>query len=215
MPAPLNVVVDISHHNGNVNFVKAKAAGIIGVIQKASQGQGNVDPTYKTNKTKATTAGLLWGAYHFATGSDGVKQANHFLSVVGDDPKTLLVLDFEPNPTGPSMNLEEARAFVTHVKELTGRFPGFYSGHYIKQLLGTNSDPVLARCWFWLAQYGNTVVVPPNWPTWTMWQYTDGAVGPEPHKVDGIGRCDRDKFNGSEAQLRKLWGVHYGAAAGK
>jgi len=36
-----------------------------------------------------------------------------------------------------------------------------------------------------------------------MWQYTDGALGPKPHTV----RCDRDKFNGSEAQLRKLWGV--------
>ena len=204
---PLNVVVDISHHNGNVNFVKAKDAGIIGVIQKASQGQGNVDPTYKTNKTKATNAGLLWGAYHFATGSDGVKQADNFLNVVGDDPKTLMVLDFETNPTGPSMSLEEARAFITHVTQQTGRVPGFYSGHYIKQLLGTHSDPVLAQCWFWLAQYGNTAVVPPNWPTWTMWQYTDGVIGPEPHTVNGIGRCDRDKFNGSEAQLRKLWGA--------
>ncbi len=205
MPTPLNVVVDISHHNGNVNFAKAQAAGIIGIIQKATQGQGGADPTYKSNKTKATSAGLLWGAYHFATGSDGVKQADNLLSVVGDDPKTLLVLDFEPNPTGPSMSLEEARAFVTHINEQTGRFPGFYSGHYIKQLLGTHSDPVLANCWFWLAQYGNTPVVPANWSTWTMWQYTDGAMGPEPHKVDGIGRCDRDKFNGTEAQLRELW----------
>lgn len=207
MPTPLNVIVDISHHNGNVNFVKAKEAGIIGVIQKASQGQGNIDQTYKTNKTKATNAGLLWGAYHFATGSDGLKQAEHFLSVVGDDPKTLLVLDFEPNPTGPSMNLEEARSFVTHVNSETGRFPGFYSGHYIKQLLGNQTDSVLANCWFWLAQYGNTPVVPANWATWTMWQYTDGSIGPEPHKVNGIGRCDRDKFNGTETQLRKLWGV--------
>jgi lysozyme len=207
MPTPLNVVVDISHHNGNVNFAKVKDAGIIGVIQKASQGQGNVDPTYKPNKTKATSAGLLWGAYHFATGSDGVKQADNFLNVVGNDPKTLLVLDFEPNPTGPSMSLEEARAFITRVKEQTGRFPGFYSGHFIKQLLGTNSDPILANCWLWLAQYGKTPVVPPNWKTWTMWQYTDGVIGPEPHSVNGIGRCDRDMFNGSEAQLRKLWGV--------
>jgi lysozyme len=207
MPTPLNAVVDISHHNGNVNFAKAKEAGIIGVIQKATQGQTNVDPTYKTNKTKALNAGLLWGAYHFATGSDGLKQADNFLSIVGDDPKTLLVLDFEPNLTGPSMSLEEARAFVTNVKERTGRFPGFYSGHFIKQLLGTNSDPVLANCWFWLAQYGKTAVVPPNWPTWTLWQYTDGVIGPEPHTVSGIGRCDRDMFNGSETQLRKLWGA--------
>ena len=207
MPTPLNVIVDISHHNGNVNLVKAKEDGILGMIQKATQGQSNKDPTFTTNKTKAMDAGLLFGAYHFATGSDGLKQAEHFLNVVGDDPKTLLVLDFEPNPTGPSMTLEEARAFVTHVNAVTGRFPGFYSGHFIKQLLGTGHDPILANCWFWLAQYGPTPVVPVNWNTWTMWQYTDGAIGPGPHKVNGIGRCDRDKFNGSEVQLRKLWGV--------
>ncbi|MCA1592610.1 MAG: glycoside hydrolase family 25 protein [Acidobacteria bacterium] len=206
MADPLNVVIDISHHNGNVNLNKAKDDGILGVIQKATQGVANTDPTYKTNRTKAKDAGLLWGAYHFATGSNGITQAEHFLDVVGDDPGTLLVLDFEPNTSGPSMSLEEARAFVTHVKEATGRFPGFYSGHFIKQLLGTGSDPILANCWFWLAQYGPTPVVPPNWKTWTLWQYTDGAIGPQPHNVSGVGRCDRDKFNGTEAQLRKLWG---------
>src|SRR5262245_48666536 len=136
----------------------------------------------------------------------GALTTSGFLDVVGNNPGTLLALDFEPNPTGPSMDLEEARAFVTHIYEERMRFPGFYSGHYIKQLLWTSTDPILAGCWFWLAQYGPTPVVPRNWKTWTMWQYTDGAVGPKPHTVKGIGRCDRDKFNGSEAQLRKLWG---------
>ena len=55
------------------------------------------------------------------------------------------------------------------------------------------------------AIHGGWTVVPVNWPTWTMWQYTDGAVGPDPHQVAGIGHCDRDKFNGSEDQLRTLW----------
>jgi GH25 family lysozyme M1 (1,4-beta-N-acetylmuramidase) len=58
---------------------------------------------------KAKDAGLLWGAYHFGTGSDGLKQAQHFLDVVGNDPGTLLVLDFEPNPTGPSMDSQSSR----------------------------------------------------------------------------------------------------------
>jgi GH25 family lysozyme M1 (1,4-beta-N-acetylmuramidase) len=203
----INVVVDISHHNGNVNFRKVAEAGILGVIHKASQGQTGRDPTYKGNRRKAEEAGLFWGAYHFATGSDGLRQADNFVEAVGDLDKVLLVLDFEPNPTGPSMSLEEARSFVAHVKEKTGRFPGLYSGHFIKQLLGSGSDPLLKQCWFWLAQYGPIPVVPANWETWTMWQYTDGANGPEPHKVDGIGRCDRDKFNGSVKQLKALWGV--------
>ena len=201
----INVVVDLSHHNGSVNLVRAKAAGVVGIIQKATQGRTFVDPTYVGNRGKAADAGVLWGAYHFGTGGDGVRQAEHFLSTVEPGPETLLVLDLESNPQGPSMSLEEARGFVTHVKENTGRFPGLYSGHYVKEKLGTTTDPILGQCWFWLAQYGPTAVVPVNWARWTMWQYTDGALGAEPHVVDGIGRCDRDRFNGDEDGLRRLW----------
>jgi lysozyme len=203
----INVVIDLSHHNGEVDLVRAKAAGIVGVIHKATQGQKNVDPLYETNRAKAGEAGLLWGAYHFGTGSDGVAQAEHFLDVAGTGKEVLRVLDLEPNPTGPSMTLEEARAFIVHVEAETGVYPGLYSGHYVKQLLAGGSDPLLAKCWLWLAQYGPTPVVPPNWKTWTMWQYTDGAAGPGPHEVDGVGLCDRDRFNGSPAGLARLWGV--------
>jgi lysozyme len=205
MPQGLNSVIDLSHHNGTVNFKKIKAAGINGIIHKATQGSKNVDPTYASRRDAARKAGLLWGAYHFGTGSDGLSQAEHFLDVVKPDAATLLVLDFEANPQGPSMSLEEARAFVTHLQSKTGRFPGFYSGHYVKELLGSQTDPVLSKCWFWLAQYGPTPVVPANWSTWTMWQYTDGAAGPPPHQVDGVGHCDRDTFNGDLAQLKSLW----------
>jgi len=103
------------------------------------------------------------------------------------------------------MNLEEARAFVTHVQQATGRWPGLYSGHYIKDLLGSATDSILANCWFWLAQYGPTPVIPANWKNWTMWQYTDGAAGNPPYEVPGIGRCDRDMFAGDEAALRSFW----------
>jgi GH25 family lysozyme M1 (1,4-beta-N-acetylmuramidase) len=203
---PLNVVVDLSHHNGDVDLATAQSqGGVVGVIHKATQGLAYTDPLYLPNREKATAATLLWGAYHFGTGSDGVQQAEFFLQQTQPDDETLLVLDFEANPQGPSMTLEEARAFVTHIKEVTGRWPGLYGGHYLKSLLGTNTDAVLANCWFWLSQYGPTAVVPVNWKTWTMWQYTDGGMGPEPHEVPGIGRCDRDRFNGSVTQLKRLW----------
>ena len=200
-----NIVVDLSHHNGEVDLGKARDAGIVGIIHKATQGETLADTAYAGNRKKAADAGLLWGAYQFGSGGDGVKQADFFLGVAAPDDETLLVLDLEDNPQGESMDLDAARAFVTRVAEQTGRFPGLYSGHYIKTLLGTSKDPVLAKCWFWLAQYGPTAVVPPNWDSWTMWQYTDGAIGSEPHTVAGIGRCDRDKFNGDDTQLRKLW----------
>jgi lysozyme len=207
MAESINVVVDISHHNGSVDLQKAKTNGLAGIIQKATQGESSVDPTFEANRAAAIKAGLLFGAYHFGTGASGVSQARHFLETVQPDDKTVVVLDFEDNPAGTSMPLEEARAFVTHVHDELGRYPGFYSGHAIKRALGTSGDPVLSKCWFWLAQYGPTPVVPPCWAKYTLWQYTDGAVGPEPHELAGIGRCDRDKFNGSLADLTAFWGT--------
>src|SRR6266853_1328187 len=206
MAGPINMVIDISHHNGDVDLVQAAADGIAGVIHKATQGTSFTDPAYATNKQKAADAGLLWGAYHFATGSDAIAQADHFLDTVDPDEQTLIVLDFEENTQGPSMTLEGARAFINRVNEQTGRFPGLYGGHFLKQLQGSRSDPVLANCWLWLSQYGPKPVVPANWPTWTMWQYTDGKVGPQPHAVKGIGVCDRDQFNGDLDGLKTLWG---------
>jgi lysozyme len=144
--------------------------------------------------------------YHFGTDCEGVQQAVNFIETVGDTTNTLLALDYETNPTGPSMSLEEARAFVTHAQVATGRYPGFYSGHDIKQQLGTNTDTVLANCWFWLAQYGPTPVVPPNWSKWTLWQYTDGSLGPVPTQVPNVGRFDRDIFNGTQEELLAFWG---------
>jgi lysozyme len=203
--AEFNGVIDLSHHNGEVDLAVAKSDAILGVIQKATQGTGYKDPTFDANRRQAAQAGLFFGAYHFGTGEDGVAQAEHFLNVVTPGPNDLVVLDFEGNLQGPSITLEEARAFVIHIHDKVGRWPGFYSGHYIKEFLGTAKDPVLSRCWFWLAQYGPTAVVPVNWDTLVLWQYTDGGLGPDPHSVAGVGRCDRDKFNGDADALRNFW----------
>ena len=208
---PINVLVDLSHHNEAVDFAKMKADGIVGVIHKATQGLTYVDKTYASRRRKAVDCGLLWGAYHFGVGADGSDQAQFFLKVTKPDEQTLLVLDYEPNLTGPTMALDQAREFVEHVAEATGRWPGLYSGHLIKEQLGgvTPPDRQLSKCFLWLAQYNGPkpLNIPSTFKTWTFWQYTDGVHGPEPHRVDGVGLCDRNKFNGSLARLRKLWGV--------
>ena len=211
----INVVVDLSHHNGNVDLTKAQQAGIVGVIQKATQGTGMVDNMYTTNRQKAQAAGLLWGAYHFGTAGDGAAQADFFLNTANADEQTLLVLDFEPNKNS-TMTLDQARAFVSRIKQVTGRFPGLYSGNLIKEQLGGKPpDPILSQCFLWIAQYGPAPThIPQTWSTWTFWQYTDGNIGPQPHTVDGIGNCDRDQFNGTIEQLQKLWGVAADTATG-
>ncbi len=211
----INVVVDISHHNGNVDLNAAKAAGIVGVIHKATQGTSMTDNMYQQNRQKAQAAGLLWGAYHFGSAGDGVQQADFFLQKAAADAQTLLALDFEPNGNS-TMTLDQAKAFVTRVQSVTGKFPGFYSGSLIKQVLGGKpADPVLSQCFLWLAQYASAPKnIPATWPTWTFWQYTDGQAqnGPPPHSVNGIGPCDRDQFNGTIEALQTLWGVAQAAS---
>jgi len=204
--ATTNAIIDLSHHNSAPDFAQIVAGGVIGVLHKATQSLTYVDPEYAARRGPAQAAGLLWGAYHFGDGEDPTAQADHFLATVGpDNADLLLVLDFEQNTGGTSMSLDQARTFVSRIQAQTGRWPGFYSGSYVKQLLGDQKDPVLSQCWFWLAEYGDTAVVPSNWPSWTLWQYTDGVNGPEPHTADGVGPCDRDQYNGDADSLRTFW----------
>ncbi len=132
-----------------MDFNAAKADGIFGVIHKATQGFRFTDPKYQSRSSKALDAGLLWGAYHFAVGGDGVGQAEHFLSVVNPGPNDLMVLDLENNRTGSSMTIDDAEEFVDHIHSATGQWPGLYSGHYIKEKLGSHTDTILANCRLW------------------------------------------------------------------
>ena len=203
----LNTVIDISHHNNVANFQQVKDNGILGVIHKATQGRTFVDAKYHNRRQRALDAGLLWGAYHFATKGHVEQQVDHFLETVNPADTDLLVLDFEPNGESGTMTRAEAEAFVNRVNAKVGRFPGLYSGQaFLREKLGNNTTTVLKNCFLWIARYSSQQPqVPAAWPTFTFWQYTDGSAGPQPHQVPGIGRCDRDKFNGDEAALRRLW----------
>ena len=205
----LNNVIDISHYNNVTSFQEVKNNGIVGVFNKATQGTTGVDATYHSRRQRALDAGLLWGAYHFGTKGNVEEQAAHFLDTVNPTATDLLVLDFEPNGESGTMTLSEAEKFVRIVNEKTGRFPGLYSGQsFIREKVGSNTATVLKNCFLWIARYSSEhPKAPPAWTTFTLWQYTDGNAGDQPHQVPGIGRCDRDKFNGDEAGLQRLWGV--------
>ncbi|MGI8639877.1 MAG: glycoside hydrolase family 25 protein [Pyrinomonadaceae bacterium] len=207
----LNSVVDLSHHNTVASFQEAKLNGIVGVIHKATQGSTVIDAKYHARRERALANGLFWGAYHFGVRGHIPQQVKHFLDTVNPTDADLLVLDFEPNPIGDSgtMTLAEAEQFVTLINEKTGRFPGLYSGQsFIRQKVGSNTHTALKNCFLWIAKYSSGLpTVPAAWETFTFWQYTDGNSGDQPHQVPGIGRCDRDKFNGSLDGLKRLWGV--------
>lgn len=199
----IDVVIDISHHNGSVNFSTVRNSGIVGVIAKSTQGTGFRDPKFKDFHQKAQEAGLLCGAYHFGTGDNVERQVENFLLTTRHDVNgsTLLVLDLENNPSGKTMSLFQAEEFCAFVHQKTGKWPGLYSGNSIKEYLASGQETPLANCWLWLAQYGPKAIIPKQWDHWTLWQYTEQGI------VPGIsGNVDRNRFMGTEEELRDWWG---------
>jgi GH25 family lysozyme M1 (1,4-beta-N-acetylmuramidase) len=75
------VIVDLSHFDDVQDWDAVKAFDILGVINKATEGKGLIDTTYKIRREPAQRRGILYGAYHFLRLGDPITQANHFLDV--------------------------------------------------------------------------------------------------------------------------------------
>lgn len=204
---PICNVVDLSHHNtvgGNgpalAGFQEAKAAGVLGVIHKATQGIDYTDRMYASRRKAALEAGLLWGAYHFADDSDIVRQVAHFMAVTQPDANTLMALDWEPNTTGPTMTLDHALQFLELLGRVLGRKPVVYSGSLAKEQLGSRVNPFFAKHRLWLAQYGQTWKVQESWSKPWLWQFAEAG------SVAGIGGAvDHNFYNGTPEELKAEW----------
>jgi lysozyme len=208
MPVPgANVVVDVSHHNSISSWSKVKASGVVAVIHKATEGNSYQDKTYPDRKKKALEAGLLWGSYHFSSGGNSITQVENYLTFAAPQDSELICLDFEPSFDGHNMTYDGMIAFVKAIKDALGRYPLVYGGSLLREATaGKQDDPVLKNCPLWYARYSNSPIgLPDPWKDWTLWQYTDGNFGQDPHMVTGIGNCDRDTYNGSLASLNKSW----------
>src|SRR5579862_5576626 len=87
MVCPSMVVegIDVSDAQGSPNWSKVEAGPPMRgfVFTKATQGDYFTATPFSANWTGIKAAGMLRGAYHFFDATiDGVKQANHYLSVL-------------------------------------------------------------------------------------------------------------------------------------
>lgn len=191
--------IDISHYQPEPDFAKVKAAGIVGVIFKATQGTSYVDDTYKSREGKALAAGLKTSTYHYLEGGNITAQMDHYLSTIDAPQGARVCLDHEADAT--RTELEQAVSYIQSKRpdlQVT-----IYSGHLIKDQLGSAKSAVLATTSLWLAQYTTGTPSWPKgtWPTWSLWQFTDQAT------VAGIsGKVDGNTFNGSNENLAKWFG---------
>lgn len=197
------LVLDLSHHNTVTSWAQIKAAGIVGVIYKATEDDDYTDPTYARAREEAQGAGLLWGAYHFLRPGDMRKQAAHFINAVGRTAGVLLCVDHEDD----GVSLEDLRTFCEEVFRLTGQRVVIYSGSVIKQQVGNQMIAWLANYRLWLAHYSANPTWPKQiWFRYWLWQYTDGVSGPQPQDCPGVGGdVDCNSFVGEATRLKEEW----------
>lgn len=202
------LVLDLSHHNKIASFQMIFDYGVRGVILKATQGSGYVDPTYAKRKLAAKAAGLAVGAYHFASSGPPDAQLKHFLDVAELEADEIGALDYEPDLKNGDMKFSDARDFLANYESQMGRKATLYSGHLLKEKLGTKSDPFLGQHKLWLAQYSARAKLPPGFDRYFLWQYSDGTSNPTGwnNHVAGVqGLVDCNHYEGTAEQLLAEW----------
>lgn len=189
--------IDISRHNGKIDFEKVKNSGIEFVFIKSSEGTNHRDSLFNKNLEQAKRAGLKTGAYHFFRfDKDGVEQALNFLGALGGrTPELGLVIDVEKAGNPGNVSPEEVKKRLTKMVEymnLLGHrvmiytnFEGYYD--YIAEILP--GYPL------WICRFQEN----PINAEWTFWQYDHHG------RVEGIeGDVDLNAFCGNREDWQRF-----------
>lgn len=189
--------LDISHWN-KTNWSKVKTDF---AIFKCTESTTYKDPTHETNKAEARKKGILVGSYHFARGTNAIKEARYFVEKVGDIQQgELLALDWEiSHPAAVNWCLQ----WLKEVERLVGFKPLIYLNSSTAKSL--DWSPVInGNFGLWIANYninnGTRHENPPigKWPFFAIHQYTSKG------KVDGIvGNVDQNYCKMTIDTLRK------------
>ena len=197
--------IDISHHQGNINWQELKDHGMIDefpvrfVMIKATEGATRIDPNFEDNFYQAREYGFTRGAYHFYSVHSAAKpQAAFFIRKVklenGDLPPVLDVEHKPKNQTDEEFK-QSVLQWLDMVEKHYGVKPIIYT--YYKFKTRYLSDPVFDDYPYWIAHYYVDSVEYQG--KWKFWQHTD--VG----RLPGIkGNVDFNIYNGSMYDLRKM-----------
>jgi GH25 family lysozyme M1 (1,4-beta-N-acetylmuramidase) len=201
--------IDVSNWNGAIKWASVASSGYRFAFGKATEGTKYVDATFTANRNGSESAGLAFGAYHFARPAGGslgaatasaIAQADHFLAVAAPQPGELPpVLDLET--TG---NLSKTRllawtlAWLDQIYARTGVQPFVYTSPlFWSRSVGNSTAAAEVGTRLWIAHWTsktNPLVPAQNWngSGWMFWQWSNCVA------VKGVKHCaDADRMNGT------------------
>jgi GH25 family lysozyme M1 (1,4-beta-N-acetylmuramidase) len=200
--------LDVSGWQGNVNWNNVAANGAKFAYVKATEGTYYRNPYFSQQYTGAYYAGLVHGAYHFATPdtSSGAAQADYFVAHGGGwsrDGKTFPgMLDMEWNPYGGDCYGKSKSQMTTWILRFsneyhrkTTRWPFIYTARsWWVECVGTTGDfsstnPLALACYC-----SSPGQMPYAWTFQTIWQWADHGIFPG----------DQDRFNGDMTRVRAM-----------
>jgi len=173
--------IDVSNHQGPINWGEVADDNISAVYMKATEGRSFVDKRFAENWAGAASAGIPRGAYHFfSVCSPGAEQAANFLKVVPHDPKALPpVVDLEFADCGDRMDSasmqRELTTFIETVEEKVGKKVVLYAISSFTDTYPLPDGLIRDR---WVRRLAKRPVD----DGWAVWQVSDRA------RVKGIGK---------------------------
>lgn len=187
--------IDLSKHNGKVDFQKVKDTGIDFVILRAGFGKtiAQKDKMFEEYYAGAKKAGLGVGAYWFTYATNPATAAVEARvcaeAIKGKQFEFPIYYDLEDDPNSKSYPLstgikncsDMVKAFCNEL-EAQEYWAGFYASRSVIQTLIT--PEVAKRYAVWVAEWGSTCKYNGNYG---MWQYSETG------RIDGIsGNVDLD-----------------------
>lgn len=181
--------IDVSKHNGSINWQQVKADGIEFAIIRAGYGKltSQKDVRFEENYKGATDAGLHVGAYWYSyakNGTEAIEEAKAFYEVIkGKKFDMPVYLDIE-EPCNRTYADDIVHNFCGYLES-----KGYYVGVYTFKSFAENHISRVNRDSYsmWVAQWADDITYSGNYH---MWQYSDKGT------VKGIkGDVDMNKCN--------------------
>lgn len=187
--------IDVSEHQGVIDWNKVKAAGIDFAILRAGYGRNNIDKQFKRNISECNRLGIPVGVYWFSYAYNhdmAVREAEYCMAAVkGYKLIWPVFFDFEYDSVDyakrcginatPALACDMALAFMERIKK-GGYTAGWYANpDYIRRYFtgaALNAYPL------WIAQYASRYTYSGKAEV-AIWQYSSSG------KVSGVsGNCD-------------------------
>ena len=197
-------IIDVSEHQGNINWQKVKNTGVVGAMVRTGYGvksPNQIDKQFYNNLSGCQNVGMPYGFYHYSyavSAAEAEQEADFCLEIIsGSHPQYPIAFDMEENKQaalGKTVCTDMAIAFCNKIRA-AGYIPMLYTNlnwatNYIDM---ARIDA--AGIDVWMAQYNKQCDYK---GAYTMWQYSSTE------KLDGITAntadmnwCYKDYTNGA------------------